>query len=135
MSSLHILLMDDCDAVRNGIRDLLSSYSDWTICQESKDGVEATGKATQLRPDILLMDTSVPRMGGVRATPIIRRDLPECEVIIVTQNDASIARQQAAEAGATGFVTKAKLPQDLVPALEKLSSRRSSGVVHQCQLG
>jgi signal transduction histidine kinase len=135
VSSLRILLVDDHDAVRNGVRALLSSNGNWTICGEAKDGVEATEKAILLRPDVILMDISMPRMDGLQATRIIRRDLPACDVIIVTQNDASIATRQAAEVGASGFLTKSQLPEDLIPALEKLSHRRNSEAAQQCQQG
>ena len=135
MASLRILLVDDHDAVRNGVRALLSSHGSWTICGEAKDGVEATEKAIQLRPDVILMDISMPRMDGLQATRIIRRDLPACDVIIVTQNEPSIASRQATEVGASGFLTKSQLPEDLIPALEKLSSRRNSEAAQPSQPG
>jgi DNA-binding NarL/FixJ family response regulator len=62
MGSLRILIVDDHEAVRNGIRSLLSSRPDWVVCGEAKDGIEAVEKAKHLRSDIVLMDISMPRM-------------------------------------------------------------------------
>ena len=76
--------------------------------------------ARELRPDIILMDMSMPRMNGAEATRIIRRDVPEAEVIIVTQNDPVVVRQHAAMAGARGYVSKATLAHDLLPAILKI---------------
>jgi two-component system nitrate/nitrite response regulator NarL len=75
--SLQILLVDDQPSVRNGIRSLLGSRPEWKICGEASDGLEGVEKAKELRPDIILMDVSMPRMNGLDATRILRRELPE----------------------------------------------------------
>jgi signal transduction histidine kinase len=123
LSSLRILLVDDQDAVRRGLRSLLASRSDWIICGEASDGVDAVEKTKRLRPNIVLMDVSMPRMDGMEATRIIRREVPQSEVIIVTQNDAKIAMRQAEAVDARGFVSKTNLAQDLLPAIMKISER------------
>jgi PAS domain S-box-containing protein len=117
---VRILLVDDNEPVKQGIRALLSSRSDWTICGEAADGSEAVEKANQLHPDIILMDISMPRMDGLEATRLILKDNPECAVIIVTQNDESIARQQAAAVKAKGFLNKAELHHALITMIEKV---------------
>jgi len=115
--TVRVLIVDDHEPVRRGIRSLLARRQDWTVCGEAADGLEATEMARQLRPDVVLMDMSMPRMDGAEATRIIRREVPQAEVIIVTQNDPALVRQHAAEIGARGYVSKATLARDLLPAI------------------
>jgi len=88
---LRILIADDHEVVRRGLRSLLASRMDWEVCGEAADGVEAVEKAKNLRPEVVLMNISMPRMNGLDATRIIRRELPECKVIIVSMTDREIA--------------------------------------------
>jgi PAS domain S-box-containing protein len=125
MSSLRILIVDDHETVRRGIRALLSTRPDWVVCGEAADGLEAVEKAKSLRPDVVLMDISMPRMDGVEATRIIRQEVPESKVIIVSQNDRDEVSRQAAEIDAGGYVDKADLARDLLPAVESLGADRS----------
>src|SRR5947209_8487044 len=125
MGSLRILIVDDYETVRRGVRSLLSSRRDWVVCGEAGDGLEAVDKAKSLRPDVVLMDISMPRMNGVEATKIIRREVPESKVIIVSQNDPTVVSRQAAEIGAGGYVNKADLARDLLPAVECVVADRS----------
>src|SRR5437899_12342241 len=106
MGSLRILIVDDYETVRGGVRSLLSSRRDWVGCGEAGDGLEAVEKAKSLRPDVVLMDISMPRMNGAEATRIIRREVPESNVITVSQNDPAVALRQGAELGGGGYAKK-----------------------------
>ena len=120
MGSLRILIVDDHETVRRGVRILLSSRRDWVVCGEAGDGFEAVEKAKSLRPDVVLMDISMPGMDGVEATKIIRREVLESKVVIVSQNDLTVVSNQIADIDASGYVNKADLARDLIPAVESL---------------
>ena len=115
-----ILIVDDHQVVRRGIRALLAARPEWAICGEAADGIEAVEKAKALRPAIVLMDISMPRMDGLAATRIIRKDIPETKVIIVSQNDPDIARRHAAEVDAAAYIAKSDLSQLLLPTVARL---------------
>lgn len=115
------MIVDDNESVRRGIRTLLESEDSWSICGEAVDGLDAVEKVAQLHPDVVLMDISMPRMDGLEATRIVRRESPQTQVIVVTQNDPGVARRQAAEADARGFVTKTNLAEDLIGQLESIA--------------
>lgn len=120
MSLKKVLIVDDHEAVRSGIRSLFVSQRKWRICGEAVDGLEAIEKAKSLHPDVILMDVSMPRMDGVEATRIIQREMPEIDVIIISQNDPGLMQESAVHVGAKGFIQKSKLARDLFLALEKI---------------
>ena len=121
---IRVLIVDDYDPVRRGIRLLLSSVASISICGEAIDGVEAIEKAQELHPDLILMDVTMPRMDGVEATRIIKQALPGTRVLVVSQHDPAIAQQEAAEIDADGFVAKSELSQQLIPAIGNLFAKR-----------
>jgi PAS domain S-box-containing protein len=126
-----ILIVDDHDAVRSSLRSLLASRPGWTVCGEAKDGVEATEKAASLRPDVILMDVSMPKMDGVEATRIIRDADPGVAVIIISQNDPGLMQEAAVHVGARAFIQKSRLPYELMGALESLAETNGAANIPQ----
>lgn len=84
MNPVRVLIVDDHEITRRTIRSFLISYPEWQICGEAVDGVEAVEKAKSLRPDVILMDVSMPRMNGLEATKAIKKNNPEAKIIIVS---------------------------------------------------
>ena len=95
--AVRILLVDDNEIVVRELRSLLSLNPRWLVCGEGINGVEAVEKAKSLRPDLILMDISMPRMNGIEAARIIRREVPESAAILISQNDRSQGKRRKAE--------------------------------------
>ncbi|MGH9514074.1 MAG: MEDS domain-containing protein [Terriglobales bacterium] len=127
MSSVEILIADDHES-RRAIRSVIESEAAYRVCGEARDGIDAVEKVCQLRPDIVLMDINMPRMDGLQATRIIRREIPDCNVIIVTQDDAAIAREQVRVVDAKAFVTKSDLVRDLIPTMRRVAMENNSSL-------
>lgn len=121
MGFTEFLIADDHELFRRELRALLESRPDWRVCGEAIDGIDAVEKAKELRPHVVLMDISMPRMNGIEATKIIRGQVPESRVVLVSQNDPQIVSRQAAEVDAWGYVSKSHVTRDLVPTLERLT--------------
>jgi DNA-binding NarL/FixJ family response regulator len=115
------MLADDHAVVRRGLRTLIEGVPGWEVCAEAADGNETVALATEARPDILIMDLSMPGLGGVDATIQIRKILPQIEVLILTMHESDRLAGQALRAGARGYLLKGESEDKLMEALEALS--------------
>ncbi len=130
--SVRILLADDHEVVRKGLRALLpTESSEWKICGEAINGEDAVKKAKRLKPDLIIMDITMPTMDGLEATREILKELPETEVIILTVHDSQQMLSRVLASGARGCVLKSDVARDLVNAIKTVSQHKpflSSGV-------
>jgi DNA-binding NarL/FixJ family response regulator len=120
----RILLVDDHPIVRQGLKTILEGHIDWEIVGEASDGVEAVEKAVRLNPDVMVLDVTMPTMNGLEACRVLRRELPELEILFVTQHDSPQMMREALEAGARGYVVKSNAARDLLEAVEAVSQHR-----------
>lgn len=125
MNPLRILVVDDHAVVRRGVRALLESQSGWEICDEATDGLEAVSKAAELKPDIVILDISLPGLNGLEATSRILKESPASEVLILTMHHSEELAQQVIKAGARGYVLKSDADQSLVAAVDSLRQHRT----------
>ena len=115
--AVRILLADDFAEWRLRIRSILSG-PEWQIVFEACDGLEAVQKMNELRPDIALLDIGMPRMNGIEAAKKIRRELPDCKIIFVTQHIDEDVLSAAVDAGGESCLLKSKATTDLALAIE-----------------
>src|SRR3984885_3295100 len=105
---LRILLVDDEKMVRSALKRLLSAHSEWKVVGEATDGLDAVSKARDLKPDVIIMDVTMPEMNGLQATPEIKKENPSIEILIFTQHDSDQIVREAQKAGASGYLLKSQ---------------------------
>jgi DNA-binding NarL/FixJ family response regulator len=126
--TVRILVVDDHPVVRRGLKTLLSVRPGWEVIDDAVDGLDAVEKAARLRPDIVVLDLSMPNMGGLEACRLIRKNVPQSEILIVTQHDSPQMMREAGAAGARGYVVKSNIARDLVKAVEATSQHKVFGL-------
>ena len=119
---LRILVADDHEFVRRGIRGLLCARRGWTVVGEAMNGREAVEKANRLKPDVAILDISMPDLDGLQATRRIRDAVPTTEVVVLTMHESDQMVRRALDAGALGYVLKSDLPTQLVKAVKDVSA-------------
>ena len=122
---LRILVADDHDVMRIGIRELLGTHDGWEVCAEARDGREAVAKTEQLKPDIVILDVNMPELNGIEAARKIRKKFASTEVLIISFDYSDQLIREMVGAGVRGFVVKADSERDLVAAVEALSNHKS----------
>jgi DNA-binding NarL/FixJ family response regulator len=119
---LRILVADDHELVRRGIRGLLCARRGWTVVGEAMNGLEAVEKANRLKPDVAILDISMPDLDGLQATRRIRDAVPTTEVVVLTMHESDQMVRRVLDAGALGYVLKSDLPTQLVKAVKDVSA-------------
>ena len=115
---MRILVADDHAVVRAGVRGLLAERPEWEVCGEAATGREAVAKAVQFRPDLVIMDMSMPDGDGLEATRQVREQVPECEVLVLSVYESEKFVRDVVAAGAKGYLSKTDTGQNLIQAVE-----------------
>ena len=124
MKSLRILLADDHSLLRRGLRSILESQPGWQICSEAHTGREAVTQASQLRPDVVILDVCMPELNGIEATRQIRKASPRSEVLILSVHESNHLVREVIEAGARGYLLKSDSDRELVAAVDSLARHK-----------
>jgi len=124
MKTLRILIADDHDLMRRGVKTLLLSHPGWEVCGEAHTGREAVTKAEELKPDIVILDISMPDLNGVDAAKRIRKTSPDTEVLILSMHYSDQLIRDILEAGVRGYIVKSDSDRDLLIAVETLANHK-----------
>lgn len=122
---LRILIADDHEVARRGIRSILENHPDWEVCAEAKDGRETVELAGVTNPDVILLDIAMPNLNGLEAARQILATSPEVAILILTMHDSDQTIREVLRAGARGFLLKSDAGRDLVSAVEALQQQRT----------
>lgn len=123
-AKVRILIADDHDIVRRGMRPLIESEWGWEICGEAKEGREAVTLAEKLKPDVVVLDVAMPELNGVEVARQIKALLPATEVLAFTGTESETLIHQLFAAGARGCVLKSEAVEHLIPAIKALCAHR-----------
>ena len=121
---IRILVVDDHEVVRRGVVTLLDGVRDWKVCGEAADGREAIARATDLKPDVVVLDVSMPTMGGVEAARIIRHAIPATIIIILSMHDPDRI-SAAAGADVDACINKTSAGAELKSTIARLLERQN----------
>jgi DNA-binding NarL/FixJ family response regulator len=119
--SARILIVDDHEVVREGVKTLISrSRPDWNICGEASNGEQAIEASKKLRPDVIVLDITMPKMNGIEAAAKIAALSLGCHVLIFTMHESDRLSSEVRAVGAQGFVLKSQAARDLIRAIDQV---------------
>jgi DNA-binding NarL/FixJ family response regulator len=113
----RVLIVDDHAAIRRGVQSILRSSPEWEFCGEADNGQQAVKLAEELKPEVIIMDVSMPVLNGLEATRIIHDTMPATKILLLTLHSSAELMRSAFRAGARGYVLKSDAEQELVRAL------------------
>src|SRR5260370_41692092 len=134
MSGLRILIADDHEVARQGIRALLESHPGWEVWAQDRDGREAVELATNSKPDIVLLDIGMPNLNGLDAARQILAMSPTIRILILTMHDVEHVVREVLAAGARGFVLKSDAARDVAAGVDALQHRRTFFITRVTQM-
>ena len=121
---VRVLLADDHEVLRRGLRQIIEDQPGWTVCGEAGTGREAVDLAAQEKPDIAVVDISMPELNGLEATRQIRKASPRTEVLVFTMHENESLVREVLSAGARGYLMKSDAARHIVAAIEALSKHK-----------
>jgi DNA-binding NarL/FixJ family response regulator len=125
LRKLRILIADDHALIRRGARTILQARRGWKIVGEATNGRETLEKTLKLKPDVVVVDISMPELDGVEVTRQIRKSLPDVKVLVLTMHESDQMIRRALDAGANGYLLKSDLIDDLPEAVRTVSENKS----------
>lgn len=120
MSNLRILIADDHEIVRQGLRSLVESHAGWEVCGEAADGWDSVQKTRELKPDVVALDIGMPNLNGLDAAREILNENPKAKILFLTIYDTEQAVKTAVQVGAKGLILKSDAARELVTAVEAI---------------
>lgn len=124
MKTLRILIADDHDLMRRGLKSLLESRPGWSICAEAHTGREAVTKAEELKPDIVILDITMPELNGLEAARRILKASPNSEILVLSVHYSDQLIRDILDAGIRGYIVKSDSDRDLIVAVEALANHK-----------
>jgi len=124
MRTIRILIADDHDLIRRGAKALLESHAGWEVCGEATTGGEAVAKVEELKPDIAILDISMPNLNGLDAAKRIRKASPNTEILILSMHFSDDLIRDILQAGIRGYLVKSDSGRDLITAVEALANHK-----------
>jgi len=124
VKKLRILIADDHELVRCGAREVLNRRPGWRVVAEAANGREAVVRALELKPDVAVVDITMPELDGIEVTRLIRLQLPATKVLVLTMHESERMVQRALDAGAYGCILKSDLTESLVKAVKAASEEK-----------
>jgi len=120
MGPIRLLIADDHEIVRKGLRAVLEARQGWVVAAEASDGREALQKVEEVLPHVTILDISMPSMNGLEAAREIRKRVPETKILFLSVHDSDQLIQKVLESGARGYISKSDAARDLVTAVDAL---------------
>jgi DNA-binding NarL/FixJ family response regulator len=120
VTTVQVVIADDHDILRSGVRALFESHPHWTVCGEAADGEQAVALVDRFHPDLIIMDVTMPIMNGLQAAAKIREVSPETKIVILSMHESPYITQKALQAGADVFLTKSDAGGKLLQAVDQL---------------
>jgi DNA-binding NarL/FixJ family response regulator len=125
LAAIRVLIVDDNELVRRGICDLLTSERDLEVICEASTGYEAIRKAEEHRPDVVVLDISMPELNGLQATPLIKKVAESAEILIITNHSDLYFVRASFATGARGFLLKDDISTDLITAIKTAYEKKT----------
>jgi len=124
MKTIRILIADDHDVVRSGVRLLIERESGWEICGEAADGREAVALAEKVQPDVVVLDMTMPELNGLEAARQIKKRSPKVEIVMLTAHENEDLVHQVFDVGARSYILKTEAAKHLVPAIRSAAAHK-----------
>jgi DNA-binding NarL/FixJ family response regulator len=121
----RVMIVDDHAFIRRGVQSILNSAPGWELCGEAENGIAAVRLAGDLKPDVIIMDVSMPQLNGLEATRIIHEAQPGVKIVLLTLHDSVEVLRSGFHAGAQGYLLKSEAEQELLQALDAVTQERT----------